>query len=250
MQANWWGLALVSINAWAKSDIGRKRAHNEDSYFLSIPDGLFMVADGMGGHKGGDKASKLAVMSATEEFLNCLRNNMKTGPSLEAAMASAALRVYEEQKANPALTGMGTTLSTLAISEGRAYISHIGDTRIYCLRENNIHQLTSDHSLVNEQVQAGIMSPEEARISSLRNIITRAIGHNKEVLADHFSLPVKDKDIFLLCTDGLNTMINDQEIARIINSFSPDLVADKLIEEANRKGGEDNITVIIVETNP
>lgn len=208
-----------------------------------------MVADGMGGHKGGDKASQLAIKSATEEFLSSIKNNIDAGSALERAMASAASQVYEEQKNNPALTGMGTTLSALAIEGNKAYISHIGDTRIYCLRENNIHQLTSDHSLVNEHVQAGIMSPEEARMSSLRNIITRAIGHNKEVLADHFSLNIKENDIFLLCTDGLNTMISDQQIANLLNNYSPNVVADQLIDEANKNGGEDNITVVVVETS-
>jgi len=244
---------LVSLIAWAKSDIGRKRAHNEDFYFLSANDGIFIIADGMGGHKSGDKASKLAVESVAHEFLSRKTSfatdetNTTVGQALEQALNKAAAIVYEAQKADPALSGMGTTLSALAIADNRAFISHIGDTRIYCLRENNLHQLTSDHSLVNEHVQAGIMSAEEARTSSLRNIITRAIGHNKIVLADHFSMSLKDKDLFLLCSDGLNTMVTDQEISYILNNNSPEKALDKLISAANSKGGEDNISVILIQ---
>jgi protein phosphatase len=239
---------LVSLIAWAKSDIGRKRAHNEDYYFQSTSDSVFIIADGMGGHKGGDKASKLAVESAAMEFLARKKDSENPGQALSQAINIAASVVYETGRADPRLSGMGTTLSALAIDDGRAYISHIGDTRIYCLREKILHQLTSDHSLVNEQVQAGIMSSEEARTSSLRNIITRAIGHNKEVIADHFSLSLKDQDLFLLCSDGLNTMLQDQEINFILNNFPPEQAIEELINCANNKGGEDNITAILVQT--
>ena len=239
---------MVSLIAWAKSDIGRKRAHNEDFYFLSALDGIFIIADGMGGHKGGDKASRLAVESVAQEFLSLKKAGINAGQALEEALNKAASIVYQTQRRDPALFGMGTTVSALALADGHAYISHIGDTRIYCLREGNLHQLTSDHSLVNEQVQAGIMSAEEARTSSLRNIITRAIGHNQQVIGDHFSLNLKSNDLFLLCSDGLNTMLHDHEIAYILNNNNPQIAADNLINAANNKGGEDNITVILVQT--
>jgi protein phosphatase len=202
----------------------------------------------MGGHKFGDKASKLAVEYSTYNFLQNIKNNIPTGPALEQALNTAAAAVYEEQRSDARLTGMGTTLSCLALCDNSAFISHIGDTRIYCIRDKAIHQLTSDHSLVNEQVQAGIMSAEEARVSSLRNIITRAIGHNKEVRADHFSLNIKDKDLFLLCSDGLNTMLHDHEIVYIINNQTFENAVNDLIDAANLKGGEDNISVVLVET--
>jgi protein phosphatase len=238
---------VVSLRAWAKSDCGRKRAQNEDSYFINIEHGIFIIADGMGGHKGGDKASSLAVSTMAFEFLASVNKSMDTALILEEAMSKAAIAVYEAQCEEPQLLGMGTTLSALAFGEKYAFISHIGDTRVYCIRDHYLHQLTSDHSLVNEHIQAGIMSAEEARISSLRNIITRVIGHNKYIKPDHCSLEIKDKDLFLLCSDGLNNMLHDEEIIYIINNYSPEKVADILIEAANNKGGEDNISVIIIQ---
>ena len=209
-----------------------------------------MVADGMGGHKGGDRASRLAIDSAAREFIREFDQGTEVGEALGRALARAAMEVFDASRANIDLRGLGTTLSSLAIKDGRAHISHIGDTRIYCIRDDLIHQLTSDHSLVNEQVQAGIMSPDEARASSLRNIITRAIGHTKTVIADHFSLPVKENDIFLLCTDGLNNMLIDSEIVKLINSLKPHQAINKMIENSNDKGGDDNITAILVQVCP
>lgn len=165
-------------------------------------------------------------------------------------MVLAAKMVYQTSLSESGLRGMGTTLSALVITENSAAIAHIGDTRIYCLREGLLHQLTRDHSLVNDQVQAGLMTKEEARISSLRHIITRAIGHEEEVHADHFAMPIQKNDIFLLCTDGLNNMLLDGEIFNIINKFPPSKAVKRLILEANHKGGDDNITVVLVKTGP
>lgn len=209
-----------------------------------------MVADGMGGHRAGDQASRLAIDSAAREFIRELDSGTEIGEALAKALEKAALEVFDASRANIDLRGMGTTLSALAIKDNRAHIVHIGDTRIYCVRDKTIHQLTSDHSLVNEQVQAGIMSPDEARASSLRNIITRAIGHSKTVRADHFSLSVKENDIFLLCTDGLNNMLIDSEIEKLIRSLKPNQAISKMIENSNNKGGDDNITAILVQVCP
>lgn len=209
-----------------------------------------MVADGMGGHRGGDRASRLAIDSAAREFIRELDCGTEVGEALGRALARAAVEVFDASRADIDLRGMGTTLSALAIKDNRAHIVHIGDTRIYCVRDDLIHQLTSDHSLVNEQVQAGIMSPDEARASSLRNIITRAIGHSKTVRADHFSLSVKENDMFLLCTDGLNNMLIDSEINKIISSLKPNQAVNKMIENSNDKGGDDNITAVLVQVCP
>jgi serine/threonine protein phosphatase PrpC len=205
-----------------------------------------MVADGMGGHRGGDKASKIAIEEAAHTYKTSTSAGLKPDLALEQSLKAAALRVYRTSLSDLTLKGMGTTLSALALSNDRAYIAHIGDTRIYLLRDNMLYQLTSDHSLVNEQVQAGIMTKEEARTSSLRNIITRAIGHDENVRADYFSISSKKNDIFLLCTDGLNNMLFDSEIQEIISRFEPADAVNKLIYEANQKGGDDNITVILI----
>lgn len=206
-----------------------------------------MVADGMGGHKGGDKASKIAIEEASQAYQSQIQEGMSKEAALENAITIAAQKVFLVGKANPDLKGMGTTLSALAINHDRAFLAHIGDTRIYCLRDKTLHQLTSDHSLVNEQVQAGIMTQEEARVSSLKNIITRAIGHDEYVKPDYFSILLKQNDIFMLCTDGLNNMLCDHEIAEIILKLEPSKAIKRLILEANRKGGEDNISVILVK---
>lgn len=237
---------MVSLISWARSDIGRKRKSNEDSYFASDERGLFMVADGMGGHRAGDRASKIAIHSAAQEYMREIDLGTKTCEALANALAKAAYEVFNAQDNEADYKGMGTTLSALAIDQDRAYISHIGDTRIYCIRDEIIHQLTSDHSLVNEQVQAGLMSQAEARSSSFRNIITRAIGHSKIVQADNFSLNIKEKDMYLLCSDGLNNMLLDDEILSVIKSFEPREAVVKLINKSNEKGGDDNITAVLV----
>lgn len=205
-----------------------------------------MVADGMGGHRGGDKASKIAITEAADAYKVDVGDGKTADVALEHAVKNAVQKVYQTSLDDPNLKGMGTTLSALAISNDRAYIAHIGDTRIYCLRDKTLHQLTCDHSLVNEHVQAGIMTKEEARTSSLRNIITRAIGHDKNVRPDQFSISLKKNDTFLLCSDGLNNMLLDSEIHDIISKFDPPKAIKQLILEANRKGGDDNISVILV----
>ncbi len=237
---------MVSLQSWAQSDIGRKRAANEDTFYHEDTLGLFMVADGMGGHRGGDRASKLAVAEASATYKITIDNGRSITEALDSAVCDAAKKVHHMGTTNQELKGMGTTLSALAFSDREAFIAHIGDTRIYCFREGKLLQLTNDHSLVNEQVEAGLMTKEEARLSSLRNIITRAIGQDEFVLADYFTYSIENNDIFLLCTDGLNNMLSDVEIANILSKFNPSMAMEKLIAAANQKGGDDNITVVLV----
>ncbi len=205
-----------------------------------------MVADGMGGHRGGDRASRIAVEEAHATFRHSRHERKTVATALDDAFREAAKKVYHVGMTHQDLRGMGTTLSAVAILERQAFIAHIGDTRVYCLRNNELHQLTSDHSLVNEQIEAGVMTKEEARVSSLRNIITRAIGHDENVRPDFLTYPTEVNDIFLLCTDGLNNMLSDAEITAIISMLEPQLAVDKLVDEANHKGGDDNISVILV----
>lgn len=237
---------MVSLSAWAMSDIGRRRANNEDSYYINEQVGLFLVADGMGGHRGGDRASRLAIEKTAEVFLTLTAQGLSYAQALEQGMNEAALAVYEAGHKEEALWGMGTTLSALAIQNNTASISHIGDTRIYCFRDHKLTQMTRDHSLVNEQVQAGMISEDEARVSPLRNIITRALGQQKIIAADHFSWELHENDLFLLCSDGLTTMVSDTRIANIISNFSAASSVEILTNEANKNGGEDNITIILV----
>lgn len=206
-----------------------------------------MVADGMGGHKGGDRASKIAIAAALSTYQSSRAQGKSSREAVEDALNNAAAKVYQEGMKNGDLKGMGTTLSILAIDDDQATIGHIGDTRIYLVRGREMELITNDHSLVNEQVQAGIMTEEEARTSSLRNIITRAIGHNEIVRPDYISLSTDKNDMFLLCTDGLTNMLIDGEIVEIVNNNTPPQAVTSLIAEANRKGGDDNISVILMK---
>lgn len=238
-------LFLVSLIACARSDIGRKRANNEDSYYAH--DGLFIVADGMGGHRGGARASMLAVDQASKSFREDRKNGHDIKHALIAAMNDAAIAVYDMGHNEPDLWGMGTTLSMLAIENDRAFITHIGDSRVYKLEDDQLSLLTKDHSLVNEQVQAGMISEDEARISPLRNIITRALGQNKSIVADHYSLNIKSGTVFLLCSDGLTSMVSDEKIAEIIVGNELNNAVEVLIKEANKNGGDDNITIVLLK---
>lgn len=206
-----------------------------------------MVADGMGGHKSGDKASKLVIDAACHAFAPPKdAESAQVAAILHEAVCKAARDVFLASMSSITLHGMGTTLSAMVIADGMAHICHIGDSRIYCLQEGRLKQMTNDHSLVMEQVQAGLMSQEEARTSSFRNIITRAIGHKEVINPDQFSHPTKIGDLFLLCTDGLNNMLSDQEIAEILSKHPPQEALRLLITTANRNGGDDNITAILV----
>lgn len=238
---------MVSLKSWAESDIGRRRLNNEDAFFHDQDLGLFIIADGMGGHRGGERASKIAVEITQCVFKDKRKQNLSIHDALECAFLEAAKAVYKTSITDINLRGMGTTLSALAISDTEAAIAHIGDSRIYCFREHLLHQLTTDHSLVNEQVQAGILSVEQARTSSFRNVITRAIGHHEIIKADYFSISLNLNDVFLLCTDGLNSMLFDCDIKDILSHLEPEQALKKLITDANLYGGEDNITAILIK---
>lgn len=208
-----------------------------------------MVADGMGGHNGGDKASKIAVQSAAETFLSLrLEENPKN--ALKEAFAQSAKEVFQVSNSFLSLKGMGTTLSAVVIDGPHAHIGHIGDSRVYLFRKGELRQVTSDHSLVNEQVAAGIISTHEAEVSSLKNIITRAIGHERLVTPDFSSFTLETHDIIMLCTDGLNNMLSDEDICDILYDKNKNNIAFNLIKEANMRGGYDNITAIIIEILP
>ena len=240
---------MASLLSWALSDIGQKRTSNEDCFFNSDKHGLFIVADGMGGHLGGEEASKTAIETSSLFIINSLESHHT--PDIQAildeAVNKSAQEVFSQSKSCPNLRGMGTTLSMMAIMNNQAFIAHIGDSRIYCLRDNKLKLLTADHSLVNEQVMAGLLSEDDARKSSLRNIITRAIGQTQSVNADKLTIKIQPNDVFLLCSDGLNGMLKDEEIESIIAKNHPSIAIKYLIEQANAKGGNDNITAILVK---
>jgi serine/threonine protein phosphatase PrpC len=227
----------------ARTDTGRARSANEDSYWVHSP--LFVLADGMGGAQAGEVASQTAVGVFSAE------GGLPDGPGtyeerLAALVARANVSVYSQAQSDDQFAGMGTTLTVAYVGEDDLAIAHVGDSRFYVLRDGELTQLTDDHSLVGELVRRGQISAEEAEDHPQRSIITRALGIEGEVVVDHFSWPVRDGDVFLLCSDGLTGMVPDARVAAII-AGAPSLAvaAQQLVHAANEAGGRDNITVIL-----
>jgi serine/threonine protein phosphatase PrpC len=231
----------VTLGAYARaSDTGKKRRRNEDSYVVAPP--LFAVADGMGGAQAGEVASKLAA-AALEDTDSGSSSGRERVVSL---IQEANRRVYARANTDPATSGMGTTM-TVAIVEGQVVtIGHVGDSRAYLVRAGRLEQLTEDHSLVNELLKSGKLSPQEAETHPQRSVITRAVGTDPDVEVDAFTVDALEGDVFLLCSDGLTDMVDDDGILDVVERYHDDLdrVAKSLVSAANRGGGEDNITVI------
>jgi serine/threonine protein phosphatase PrpC len=250
----------MKITYKAVSDVGRKRKGNEDSLFVNPEQHLFVVADGMGGHAAGEIASKVAV-DAINEFV-CLtggdeeitwpfgldENISYDGNRLKTAIRYANRKVLEATKEKSEYEGMATTVAAVLVDGEGANLGHVGDSRIYLVRDAKITQLTSDHSWVNEQIQSGVISPDQARTHPLRNVVTRALGGKPDLQVDMQLHKIKSGDILLLCSDGLTTMIPDEDIARLVSEAGGDVekAAQSLVASANAKGGEDNITVLLL----
>jgi len=224
----------------ARTDTGKKRRRNEDAYVLAPP--LFAVADGMGGAQAGEVASKLAAAALEDTDPGRI-----TGPERVASLIQEAnRRVHERSSVDPATSGMGTTMTVALVEDGGVVIGHVGDSRAYLVRDRQIEQITEDHSLVNELLKTGRLSPEEADTHPQRSVITRAVGTDPDVDIDSFVIDTRDGDVFLICSDGLTDMVADDEILDVVehNLGNLDRAAKQLISAANRGGGEDNITVV------
>lgn len=240
------------MKVFAKSDIGRAREMNQDAYYASQPSdtvGLYIVADGMGGYKGGEIASELAV-TATKNFIE---NNFaeiehtkeKLQELVKNAIEYANMLVYEKSKEVKELEGMGTTIEVALVHNNRVYIGHVGDSRVYRIRKNFIRKLTTDHSYVEKLVKDGKISKEEAVHHPKKNMLTRALGCTSFVEPDVSVKGFLKEDILVLTSDGLTNMVSDNEIYNIITD-NIEVATDKLIKRANEAGGLDNITVIVV----
>jgi len=250
----------MQLAAGTRTDVGRVRKANQDSLAVvdsaalgGLADGLYVVADGMGGRAGGEIASSLAVQAVSEAVRDRLAETAPAADgsdlveALAAAMRAANEAVWGQTRARPELRGMGTTCVAVLVRARVAAVGNVGDSRAYLLREGAITQITHDHSLVQEHVRAGDLSPEEARSSRFRNVVTRAIGVASLVEPDVACLRLADGDCLLLCSDGLTNMLRDGEIARILASEpDPQTAADRLVDAANERGGIDNITSVVV----
>ena len=232
----------------AVTDTGRKRRKNEDAYVLRPP--LFAVADGMGGAQAGEIASRLAAEAIAGEA-----GAAGAEERVEALVQAANRRVYERSNSDATASGMGTTVTVALVHDGLVTIGHVGDSRAYLLREGSLQQLTDDHSLVAELMRGGKLSAEEAESHPQRSVITRVLGTEPDVDVDVFTLETRPGDVFLLCSDGLTSMVGDDVILKTVEQNRRDLqsAARSLIAHANRGGGEDNITVVcfdIAEGSP
>lgn len=237
------------MNAFALTDVGMTRSENQD-YLLCLNEpvgefsNMFIVADGMGGHNAGDFASRFCV----EEFVSLIKEGKGITPinKIDLAIKETNERLIEKAADKPEYAGMGTTFVGATVIENMMYVFNIGDSRLYVINDT-ITQITEDHSLVSEMVKNGELKKEEARFHPNKNIVTRAISANGVVSPDFFEVELFEKDIVLLCSDGLSTMLDDEEIFRIVQNNAEDLpaIATKLVSAANENGGKDNISVVL-----
>jgi PPM family protein phosphatase len=247
----------MKLECFGLTDVGKKREKNEDSLLVNADLGLFMVADGMGGHLGGEFASKIAVKTVEETIQQILQDPEATlttdsvfdrsdpGELLKYAIRVASQRIYEEACRNTNLRGMGTTAVVLFIRDGKGFIAHVGDSRAYLVKNGEIRQLTADHSLVVEQLKAGFITEEELKHHKFKNIITRSVGFQNDVEIDLLIRDLEPGDRFLLCSDGLTNLVEDSDLHKIVAKSPPKDACKKLIDLANKRGGDDNVTVVI-----
>lgn len=244
----------LKLAVYGLSDVGLSREHNEDSIGWDIELGLIMLADGMGGHNAGEIASELAVTAIRDALLDVLTPEMldskliKSEDALREAVVYANEEIHEQANRRIECAGMGTTVVITLFHEDKVTYAHVGDSRIYRLRSGEFRQLTQDHSLVQEMIDNGYLSQEEAMISSSRNLITRALGIAPEVDVDVTTEPLDIDDVYLLCSDGLSDLVKEEDMSRILVSRRDSLgeAAQQLVDMANERGGTDNISVILV----
>lgn len=243
----------MQIKVGARTDVGIVRSGNEDNFFAEADEkrGVFVVADGMGGHAAGEVASEMAVQIVARHLLP-LGSVKDDGArdSVAQSLRDANRAIYDRMLAEVDKQGMGTTASVMVLSDTGYLIGQIGDSRIYLLRDGALTQLTKDHSYVQEQVDAGLLTPEQARYHPYSNVITRCVGASDEVEADIYEGEARVGDVFLLASDGLTGMVDDRRLQQLLLARSgPGRIVDTLIAEANGRGGLDNITAIVIQVD-
>lgn len=233
----------MKLAVGARTDVGRVREGNEDSYLVDSP--LFVIADGMGGHAAGDIASATAVEKIKEHRSEITADDPTT---LTGTVRDANRAIWDKSEIDPTVRGMGTTCTMILVEGDRAEVAHVGDSRAYLFHNGELRQITDDHTLVGRMVREGKLKPEEAERHPQRSMVTRALGVDEDVEVDQFSVTLAPGDRLILCSDGLSGMLSEERIAQVLtNESDPQAAADRLIEDANEAGGEDNITVIVVD---
>lgn len=241
----------MNFDVWCQTDVGLKRENNEDAVLYDRDRGLYIVADGMGGHKGGDVASKMA----TEILQKIVVQNSPKLDSFELTPADILLQGYLEasraiydycHNERPELKGMGTTMVSALVHKGVCTIANVGDSRAYLYSQSQLWQLTEDHSLVNEQLKHGLITEEAAKNFVAKNVITRSVGFERDVFCDIIEKKLRPKEMLILCSDGLSGMVEDPEILEMCQTLKPAELVPEFIERAKDHGGDDNITVLVL----
>ena len=251
----------MRLEAAARTDPGPVRENNEDNFLVDVDAGLFVVADGMGGHAAGEVASEIAVQAVAEVLLEAedpeeTRLARATPDPQDAirerlryAMNQASLRIRRAALEDPAQAGMGTTLCVLLIEDGVAHLGHVGDSRIYLFRDDGLQLLTRDHTVVQQEIDAGRLTPELARIVPHKNILTQSVGYHGPVEPDTATRPVTAGDLFIICSDGLTDPLDDDALSEIIRTTPAEDLAEELVQQALDNGTEDNVTVVVASVH-
>ncbi|MGI9548411.1 MAG: Stp1/IreP family PP2C-type Ser/Thr phosphatase [Bdellovibrionales bacterium] len=233
--------------SFGKTHIGLKRRENQDSIIIDKELDLYAVADGMGGHKGGAIASKLAIEQLQKVIKESLEDkNAQPETILSQAFQEANTQVYEKSQETIETEGMGTTLVAALVWKNKIFFANVGDSRAYLSRDLQLWRITEDHSILNNQIKKGLIDEKKASLLVDTNIITRSIGFTPNVEVDIFQKDLQDNDLFILCSDGLVEMMDDEKISHLSHSYSPDVLVDRLIDQSLEAGGNDNISVIVI----
>lgn len=236
----------MRFQCWCQTDKGLKRAGNQDSFLIDERIGIFAVADGVGGHMGGEVASALAVETVREVLGHPKASLFSPREVLFQAYQEASHRIFDRAAQEAKLNGMGTTMVLGYLRDSKLYIANVGDSRCYLYRKPYVWQLTEDHSLINEQVRLGFLTEEKAKLSIGKNVITRSVGFERDVFPDVLEREVSPGDTFLMCSDGLTGMISDQQMCQIFNENPSEKVTPLFIQQALAHGGDDNVTVLVL----
>jgi serine/threonine protein phosphatase PrpC len=237
----------MHMDVWCRTDKGLRRDSNQDSYLINNELGLYIVADGMGGHSGGEVASAMAV-KAVEDFIQKHKNRYASPKDLlTKAYEESSKVIFDRASKNAKLSGMGTTMVLCYFDGSSVFIGNVGDSRAYMYRSPYLWQLTEDHSLVNEQLRAGIINEEQVKTFASKNVITRSVGYEKEVVVDVLERVAQPGDHFLMCSDGLSGMVPDVMINEIMNRTDSERVPEASVNRALAHGGDDNVTVMLLK---
>lgn len=241
----------MQVEVWSKTDVGLKRESNQDAFLANQDLGLYIVADGMGGHRGGEVASAMAIDATQRTIAETLQSSEPFQPhqAISRAYKKATQEIFERGVKDPNLRGMATTM-VLALKVGnKLVVGNVGDSRAYLIAAPGCWQMSEDHSLFNEQLKAGLIRDTNKENFEGKNIITRSVGFEHDVTCDIIEREMQPGEMLLLCSDGLSGLISDQSMATICLTMRPDRAVDRLIEEAKKAGGDDNITVVLIRVS-